>query len=173
MIQIQKQINPPVVDGPLEHLNACHRRIEHRLDVLQRAADLLPDRAEEALQAISNSLRFMDISGVLHTVDEEESLFPRLRQAMTPGEIAYLAELESQHREADSLYAALKEVVARLRSDHSEADITAYREVVSRLRAVYLAHIASEDQTLIALAGRVLTADQLSAIQSEMRSRRR
>jgi hypothetical protein len=93
MIQIQKHASPPVVDGPLEHLSACHRRIEHRLDVLQRASDLLAERAEEALQAISNSLRFMDTSGLLHTVDEEESLFPRLRQAMSVSEMEYLEGL--------------------------------------------------------------------------------
>ena len=173
MIQIQKHASPPVVDGPLEHLSACHRRIEHRLDVLQRASDLLAERAEEALHAIANSLRFMDTSGVLHTVDEEESLFPRLRQAMSASEMEYLEGLESQHREAESLYESLKETVARLQFDRSQADIQRYRDLVSRLNAVYRAHIASEDDTLITLAERVLSGDQLSMIQSEMRSRRR
>ena len=82
MIQIQNQIAPPVTEGPIEHLLACHRRIEDRLAILERAGEHLEDRPEESLLAISNSLRFLDTSGVLHTVDEEESVFPGFAVAL-------------------------------------------------------------------------------------------
>ena len=104
----QSKIAPPVTEGPIEHLLACHRRIEARLATLDRAGHHFEDQPRESLLAISNSLRFMDTSGVLHTVDEEQSVFPRLRSFLTTEEVRYLDDLESQHREVDSLYDSLK-----------------------------------------------------------------
>ena len=57
------------IDTPVEHLMACHRRIEDRLATLERAADHL--RGDKP-------------------VDEEESLFPRVRPHLTPEELHYL-----------------------------------------------------------------------------------
>jgi hemerythrin-like domain-containing protein len=173
MIQIQTEKAPPVAEGPIEHLVACHRRIEQRLDVLERAGSLLDQVPEASLIAIANSLRFMDVSGVLHTVDEEESVFPRIREAASPEEIAYLDNLEAEHREADSLYVRLKEVSASLLDGVTPELIQEYRELVARLGAAYRSHIASEDTILVALGRRVLTATELETIQSEMRARRR
>jgi hemerythrin-like domain-containing protein len=172
MIQIQTKIAPPVVEGPIDHLQACHRRIENRLEVLERAGQHLEDRFEESLLAIFNSLRFMDTSGVRHTVDEEESLFPRLRNCLSQEQIQYLDQLESQHRAVDAVYDSLKEVVAQLQREANPERILAYRELVGKLTAAYRAHIASEDSTLMEMARSVLTPDDLAAIQAEMRARR-
>jgi len=54
----------------------CHRRIEERLATLERAAEHLNDRTGAALVAFRSVFEFMDSAGVLHTADEEESLFP-------------------------------------------------------------------------------------------------
>jgi hemerythrin-like domain-containing protein len=172
MIQIQLDKAPAVADGPIEHLVACHRRIEQRLDTLQRAGAKLEQDTEASLIAIANSLRFMDVSGVLHTVDEEESVFPRIRQAASPGEVAYLDKLESEHKEADQVYLRLKAVSAALLESTTPELIQEYRELVTKLDAAYRSHIASEDTILVELGRRVLTADELETIQSEMRARR-
>jgi hemerythrin-like domain-containing protein len=172
MIQIQTKIAPQVVEGPIDHLQACHRRIENRLEVLERAGQHLEDRFEESLLAIFNSLRFMDTSGVRHTVDEEESLFPRLRNSLSEEQIQYLDQLESQHREVDAVYDSLKEGVAQLQQAANHDRIAIYRELVGKFTAAYRAHIASEDSILMELARSVLTADELAAIQAEMRARR-
>ena len=173
MIQIQKEIAPPVAEGPIEHLLACHRRIEQRLDTLQRAASLLEEDTQASLIAIANSLRFMDVSGVLHTVDEEESVFPRIRQAASAEEIAYLDKLESEHREADRVYLRLKEVAASLLEQVTPERIREFRELIAKLDAAYRSHIASEDTVLVEIGRRVLQPAELETIQSEMRARRR
>jgi hemerythrin-like domain-containing protein len=172
MIQIQARITPPVAEGPLEHLLACHRRIENRLATLERAGEHLEDRTGESLIAISNSLRFMDTSGVLHTVDEEQSVFPRLRSSLSPEEIAYLDGLESQHRQVDEVYTSLKQTIEQLHQESTPERIARYRELVAKLTTAYRAHIASEDSILMEMGRRILTADELSAIHKEMRSRR-
>src|SRR6476659_9324307 len=66
---------------PTGLLSDCHRRIEMFLGSLQRIADVI-DRplTEEARSALESGLRYFRESAPKHTADEEESLFPRLRQ---------------------------------------------------------------------------------------------
>jgi hemerythrin-like domain-containing protein len=172
MVKIELQKAPPVKEGPIEHLFACHRRIEDRLSILERAGAHLESAPGEALTAITNSLRFMDTSGVLHTVDEEQSVFPRLRGHLTQEELAYLDELESQHREADRVYESLKGVVAALTQSRTPELIQQYRDLVQRLAHAYRDHIASEDENLLPIGRRVLDEAELREIHSEMRGRR-
>jgi hemerythrin-like domain-containing protein len=153
------------IDHPLEHLVACHGRIEERLQALERAGECLESRRAEALETIRSCFRYFDTSGVLHTADEEESVFPRLRGKLTPAELAEIEMLEMQHRDADQLYADLKRAVAR-------ADVAAYRSTAGRFAAFYRAHIAFENRELIRVARRELTADDLGAVSREMKLRR-
>jgi hemerythrin-like domain-containing protein len=173
MVQIQLEKAPPVAEGPLEHLVACHRRIEDRLDVLERAGAMLDSAPEASLIAIQNSIRFMDLSGALHTIDEEESVFPRLREAVSAEEREYLHHLEAEHCEAEQVYARLKAVAERLRQHVTSNDVAEYRGTVATLVRMYRSHIASEDSVLVQMGRRSLTDEQLETIQSEMRARRR
>ena len=151
------------MDAPLEHLMACHRRIEDRLETLERAAAHLEDRTEEALGAFRSAFAFLDSSGALHTADEEESLFPRLLPALEPGERSYVAGLEHEHTEAHLIYTELKASLER----PAQA-----RHLVERLCALYRAHIASEDSVLQEYAKVHLTEAQLGEIAREMKDRR-
>ena len=173
MIQIG-QSNATIAQ-PIEHLVACHRRIEERLDALTRAAAHFQDRRQEALAAIAASIHFLDTSGALHTRDEEESLFPRLRPLLSVADAHYLDSLERQHDEVECVFAALKDVVALLpnasgRSAELEAE---YGQLVTRLSGLYRCHIQSEDEILTRISRQLLNADQLREISAEMRTRRK
>lgn len=159
------------LDRPLEHLMACHRRIEERLEVLERAAAHLEDARAEALAAFGSAFAFLDTSGALHTADEEESLFPRLRPLLEMGERTYLAGLEHDHTEAHRMYAELKGLVAAPCDDGEW--VVKVRELVERLAAHYRRHISSEDETLQGYAGGLLSAAALAEIAVEMRARRK
>lgn len=162
------------IDTPVEHLMACHRRIEDRLATLERAGDHLREDKPAALEAIRKSILFLDSSGVLHTMDEEESLFPRVRPHLTPEELHYLDGLEEQHRAAESVFTELKRVTEELAAaaDNSISLESRYKELAARLSALYRPHIQSEDEILTRLARRTLTDDQLKAIAEEMKERR-
>lgn len=161
------------LDRPLDHLMACHRRIEDRLDTLQRAGDHLGTRLAEALGAVHSSLRFFDSNGVLHTEDEEQSVFPRLRPRLRDQDRDYVASLEQQHDEADALYAELKEIVGKLDAGAADARlIERYQATVSRLASLYREHIASEDDALVRLGREHFTEDELRQISAEMKRRR-
>jgi len=177
MIRPEQLIRPPQADStlehPLEHLVACHDRIEERLATLERVGDHFENRRQQALDALDACIRFLDSSGVLHTVDEEESVFPRLRPFLSAHERAYVEGLESQHREADHLYGELKGVAADLRAGRTDAEtLLRYRQVAGSLCRLYRSHIASENEVLIALGRRELGDAELAAISQEMRQRR-
>jgi iron-sulfur cluster repair protein YtfE (RIC family) len=170
MIQIGAQA--VTIDSPIDHLMACHRRIEQRLDTLLTAADQLETDHAAALTAIQNSLRFMDTSGERHTEDEEASLFPRLRQKLSSEEIAFLNSLEEQHVKAGSIYLELKRAALSLAAEATADSIRRYRECAERLRSLYRDHIRAEDEILTAMARRSLEAGEIHEISREMRARR-
>ena len=161
-----------VAEEPLDHLVACHRRILHRVDVLERIGSALDFDPASALAALRNTLRFFDVTARLHTEDEEESVFPRLRARLSAGDLAYVDSLESEHREKEAVFGELKRL-----SEEMEAGVTAqraarYRELAGRLCSLYRSHIASEDDVLVRLGRGNLTEQELGAIREEMRSRR-
>lgn len=160
----------PSPDNVEEFLMACHRRIEQRLDALERAAGAVETSREEALAAFESAFRFLDSSGALHTEDEEDSVFPRLRARMEAGERIFLAELEHDHAEAGMIYRRLRTLVDR--AARGDTDGQAIRGAVEELAALYRKHIASEDTALTESVRRLLTPSDREAIAAEMRARR-
>jgi hemerythrin-like domain-containing protein len=154
------------MDSPIDHLIACHDRIEERLKTIEKAAGVLASQPEEARAALEGCFRYFETSGVLHTADEEESIFPRLVSRLKTEDRAYLEELERQHRQADELFAALRKVPS------NEEELAAYRETVSRFCALYRAHIASENEKLMSAARTALPPEELKEISEEMKRRR-
>lgn len=160
-------------DKPIEHLKACHRRIEDRLGVLARAGEHFERQPAEARAAIAHALAFFRTNGVLHTEDEEQSLFPRLRPLLAESEAVLVAELERQHEEAERLHAAVEAAAAELNSSPPPAGaVEGYRTAVRRLQELYREHIEAEDSRVFAVAERVLSGGHLREIAEEMRSRR-
>lgn len=158
------------LDEPLKHLMACHRRIEERLGMMERGAEALETAREAALGAFRSAFAFLDTSGALHTADEEESLFPRLRPLMEMGERTYLAGLEHDHTEAHRMYADLKGLMGA--PLETREWVERVRGLVERLVAHYRRHIASEDEVLQGYGRELLDAGALAEIAAEMRARR-
>jgi len=137
------------LDHPLEHLMACHRRIEERLATLERATE-----------ALDKALHFLETTGATHTEDEEESLFPRLRRRLGQEDTAFLAQLEMQHIRADALNVDIKRAAETLRAR------------VGQFVALYREHIADEDSRLQTIAKDSLNEEDLASIATEMKQRR-
>ena len=158
------------LDQPVEHLVACHRRIEERLETLLRAGASLETEREAALAAIAKSLEFLDSNGAWHTEDEEESFSPRLRRSLNPADLHYLHELEMQHDGAEAVLEELRSSVAAMVA--GQGTVNHYRQLAARLREIYRAHIASEEEILFPLARQKFNRDDLDLIAVEMKARR-
>ena len=160
------------LDSPIDHLNACHRRIEERLNTLERVAPRLLSDSTEALAAIESVFRFFDSSGVNHTADEEKSFFPRLLPHITAEEQQFLEGLEIEHTRAESIYEELKIHVANMANPPAARDQIRYTELAAALCDLYRQHIQNEDARFPAIASRALSATDLDGISREMKQRR-
>jgi hemerythrin-like domain-containing protein len=164
---------------PTGLLSDCHRRIEMFLASLERVAGSA-DRPlnRESQEALEAALRYFREAAPKHTADEEESLFPRLRQMNHPelkAAIRRLEPLENDHRRADALH----EVVDRLgrvcleRGVLLSEESRRFRQALLALIEIYKEHIRIEDEDVFPVAGKMLTVADKAAIAGEMAARRK
>jgi hemerythrin-like domain-containing protein len=149
------------------------------LGVLEAVAGMIDRPAtEETRRALESALRYFAQAAPKHTADEEESLFPRLRQMRDPEvEAAFskLDQLEDEHRWAAPLHAELDRLGAHyLSTGHlSSPEVVDFRNAVASLASMYKRHISVEDSVVFPLAARVLSDAEKAAIAEEMAARRK
>lgn len=112
-----------------------------------------------------------------HTADEEESLFPRLRQIDLPQireALVKMQQLESDHVQA----AEWHDQVERLgrhwlaNGELTREETMFIGDALARLSELYETHIALEDQSVFPLAAAVLSASERAGMGIEMAERR-
>lgn len=164
---------------PTGLLTDCHRRIVTFLDTLRAVAQVI-DRPPTAdvERALQSALRYFSQAAPKHTADEEESLFPRLRQisnAEVTSVFDKLQELEAEHRWANPLHAEVEQLGVKYLSQGSlsRPEVERCRAAIRDLQSMYERHIRFEDQIIFPLAARLLTAQDRSAIADEMAGRRK
>jgi iron-sulfur cluster repair protein YtfE (RIC family) len=97
---------------PTGLLSDCHRRVEMFLGTLTAVAEVI-DRppTEETSRALESALYYFAHAAPKHTADEEQSLFPRLRQMHDPeieSAFSKLDQFEEEHRRAAPLHAEVE-----------------------------------------------------------------
>jgi hemerythrin-like domain-containing protein len=163
-------------DDPIGMLTDCHRRIESFLHVLCVVAERARGKSlsEEEAAAVTSALNYFRAGGKRHTADEEESLFPRLRESSTGDALAELDRLEGDHQRANDLH----ETVEKLFWKWIEAgwlvkdDEQMLLEATEELQCIYKLHIKVEEEEVFPLAARDLDKQTVEAIGQEFRARR-
>jgi hemerythrin-like domain-containing protein len=164
---------------PLGLLTDCHRRIERFLGNLRAVAESARGNRldEEQTLALRGALQYFREAAPKHTADEEESLFPRMRQS--GGEdvqsvLADLERLEADHERVDELHREVDGLGERwLREGALPAEASdRLRSLLAQLAEIYGAHIRLEDSRVFPIAGRVLDAAAQQAVGREMAARR-
>ncbi len=163
---------------PTGLLSDCHRRIEMFLGSLQSVAELIDHPlTAETRAALESALRYFRESAPKHTADEEESLFPRLRQLQDPEiekALAILDALEVDHRKANTLHAEVDALGIRCLDQQylSSREAAQFRKAVGELASIYGEHIRIEDELVFPAAKHALSVTDRSAVAAEMASRR-
>ncbi len=163
---------------PTKLLSDCHRRIEMFLKVLQAAAEHCErPLTQDERTSIATALRYFREAAPKHTADEEESLFPRLRQmdhAEMQFELGRLKTLEEDHRRAAPLHARVEKLghhyleIGPLPASQAEE----LRASLATLTAMYRQHIDVEDSVVFPLASQLLSPEQKKSVGQEMAARR-
>jgi iron-sulfur cluster repair protein YtfE (RIC family) len=164
---------------PIGMLGDCHRRIEMFLNVLVSVAEQARGAAlnQEQRGALETALRYFREAAPKHTADEEESLFPRLRQlenAELQPVMARIKSLEAEHVSADKSHSEVDDLGrAWLDNGALPPDQAArFQTLVLQLRDLYRTHIAIEDKEVFPAAAAALAISDRKAIGTEMASRR-
>src|SRR5512138_178899 len=139
-------------NNPVGLLSDGHRRIERFLNLLVRVTraaqgDALSAEQREALEA---ARVYFENAAPRHTLDEEESLFPRLRAASNPQvreALSLLERLHDDHEKAEALHREVDALVKRWLVEGGLASEMVRRlaERLEQLSAIYQAHIAVEE----------------------------
>lgn len=164
-------------DDPLGLLTDCHRRIERFLEQALRVAEQVQGGPLREGQhgALAGSLRYFREAAPLHTQDEEQSLFPRLRASERCRPLLERVEsLEVDHRRADEAHAEVDRLGRRWLSEGalSAEEVGRLVNLLRGLRETYRAHIATEDQEVLPAAGELLDPGSLAEVGREMARRR-
>ena len=161
-------------DDPLGMLKDCHRRIERFVNLLARVAAQANGRALsiDERQAVEAALRYFRESAPRHTHDEEQSLFPRLKDI--PDVKADILRLAGEHQEADALHAEVNDLFTAWLDGHtpSSEETRGLREMTHRLADLYREHIGLEEDHVFPFAARSLDSETLAAIGREFQQRR-
>jgi hemerythrin-like domain-containing protein len=160
---------------PLEMLAACHGRVQHQCETLQRLLAHLKDRgadrpAQEAARAV---VRYFDTAARHHHDDEEQDLFPALLESMAASDAVCLRELIAglciDHRVLERRWSGLRLQLSRV----AEGDAASLPdEDVAGFVQRYAEHIAREEAELLPMAARLLSDAELDRIGLAMRIRR-
>src|SRR5271165_6296681 len=146
-------------DDPIGMLKDCHRRIESFLGILCVVVDRALGRSlnDGERNAVQAALQYFRTGGQRHTADEEESLFPRLRES-DAGSLAEIDRLEGDHREANDLHVSVERLysVWIASGQLASADAIQLKSETGRLKQLYSDHIVVEETIVFARARQVL-----------------
>ena len=169
----------PTFAQPLELLSDCHRRVESFLQALNLVAEQAKGGALDARQreALETGLRYFREAAPKHTADEEDSLFPRMREvrgAEMQEALAKVQALEADHQVAKEEHALVEELGQKWLAAGSLSEGETQRLTISlrRLQTIYQDHIRIEDREIFPLAAKVVPPEQLAEVGREMAKRR-
>lgn len=163
--------------NPLGLLSDCHRRIERFLAALLKVAEQAGENKLSSLHrhALEAGLTYFREAAPLHTLDEDESLFPRLQDSPTGRRaLEWISHLSQEHQQADTWHAEVEELGQEwLRSGKlSPEKRQRMRSRMKSLHDLYVVHIKLEDERVFPLAAQALSSDHLLEIGREMAQRR-
>jgi hemerythrin-like domain-containing protein len=163
-------------DDPIGMLKDCHRRIESFLGILCVVVGRAQSRrlTGEERDAVQVALHYFRTGGQRHTADEEESLFPRLRNFAIDS-FNEIDRLEEDHLEANDLHESVERIYSTwIQSGSlSTEDTVQLLSETARLKQLYSDHIQVEETIVFARAVQVLDERNILAIGTEFQFRRK
>lgn len=163
-------------DNPIGMLSDCHRRIERFLDVLfrvvRRARSKALDSGEQA--AVESALRYFRESGPRHNLDEEESLFPRLKEHGAAAVLDEMNRLLADHADAAPLHEEVDALYTRWIAEGglSEPESARLVAITARLQQLYRDHIRVEEDLVFPCAAKLFDSKTVAAMGDEFKARR-
>lgn len=165
----------PNFDDPIEALYICHENILKRMSTIERMAEQIESEGAEGFRRTVETwheiFSFLRHNVTNHTKDEEEGLFPLLRQ----GNGEQVEKLAEGHDHATRIERSMAERFERLSDSGSEpidSELQAFAADARALCSFYREHIREENEILFPIAQNVLTREQIDSLGDLMRRHR-
>jgi hemerythrin-like domain-containing protein len=157
---------------PIEFMYAEHERIRRCCEQLMRLAE--NPTAEDATELSASILDYIENELPLHVADEEEDLFPLLKQASpTDDRLVSVLELLCVEHQDDIEYGrALFEPLRLISAGQPPADPAMFAHYVRTFAMLQRRHQAVENNVVLPLAFERLTAGNKTELGCKMASRR-
>ncbi|AOY02341.1 hypothetical protein BJP62_12745 [Jeongeupia sp. USM3] len=152
-------------------LIACHDRVRHYAGLLPKLAGHVATRGvdAEAVRAAAAILRYFDVAAPLHHQDEDDDVFPLLRERGDAALRAAVDEIAAEHDALGAQWQALRPALLALAEGRAARLDPA---AVQGFARDYPAHAAREEAELYPHAERLIPADVLARIGQAMAARR-
>jgi len=161
---------------PIEFLYGEHERIRRTCDSLRRLADDLT--AVGARETAASVLQFLEFDLPLHLADEEQDLFPLLRQRSPAQEptvhdkvISTLEVLEQEHRNDIEQGYTLLPALRMIAAGEKPADPAMFLHYVRAFAALQRSHQALENRVILPAALDRLGKDDLEQLGRRIAAR--
>lgn len=164
----------PSEETAVDLLLGCHQRIRHFTNVALRLAQNPGAPAEDRAQAASAVVRYFTIALPLHEADENDSVYPRLREALTAGALAEANEaMVEQHRGINAALSQLIPLWQTVESDPArQKSLQPLLATTTHLQSLWDVHLKLEEEQVVPAMRQYLTEYKLQEIYAEMRNRR-
>lgn len=158
-------------DMPLALLSACHQRILHFCDMLERLAVHIDNygidlQATETAKLIN---KYFSTAGQHHHEDEERDLFPLLL-AHDNGLNSLLTRLTTAHHQLDSIWATLRPQLSSPAAIDMNTD--KFKALCQQFARANREHIMLENRELLPQAAVLLTSADHESLGHAMAERR-
>ncbi len=178
-IQIGAGPTKSLLDDPMALFYACHRRVNFFLNTFLKVAQAAQGKSltPEQQNALKSALRYFREAAPLHTLDEEQSLFPRLQKIQSPKTKTLLSTLETLkqgHRNAEDDHKKVNQWIEDW-IDQDKLSAKTYlclSETLKRLSDFYEEHMQIEEQAVFPIAKEMLPSSEMAIIGQEMAIRR-
>lgn len=159
----------PDFSDPLGLLTACHRRMREHCDLLERlhAHTLEHGSDAQAMGAADRVLNYFSTAARHHHNDEEQDLFPRLRE--DAGLANVIDDLIAGHIELEATWDTLREAIEAIALGHAISD---WHMGMQAFVGAYRKHIEIEDTHILPIARTMLEDQDLAALAEAMAERR-
>ncbi len=164
----------PDFSDPIGLLKACHQRILRYCDLLEKMVTLAKteqseDTDKEIRDAANQIKRYFSTAGVLHHLDEEQSLFPILiRTSMKMADLIHM--LKQAHKQSDELWEQLEPLLS---DPTKQENLDSLEQVSEQFCAFQREHVKEEESGVLAMAEHILSSDQLRNIGYSMEEKRK
>jgi hemerythrin-like domain-containing protein len=161
-------------DQPFEMLEACHERVHRMLALLARLQDHVAKHGadQQARDAARDVMRYFDLAAPEHHRDEELHVFPPLLAQGDPSTVEVVLQLQRDHLQMDSRWAAAREVLSAIEAGDRAALSHQDQSILKAFASLYAGHIEAEEHIAYPAASKLLAGGALAAMSRDMMRRR-